>query len=799
MKRNIILIITFIWLGFIALIAQTIALRELLVVFFGNELCLGIIFTAWLLGITIGAFIVSFITDRVKSTAWILTIILFLITLALPMQIGYIRTSRALLDIPLGQHIPFFETLYMSFLLVVPFSILIGIAFPVACKIYAQNNTPPTPLNRGEDAQSIGKVYIWEALGSLLAGIIFTFYMVELFTVSAIVILCSTVTLLLAAIHLNILRRKALPSSKPIYTIFLALCIIIIAGIISPSTCISSIERNFSKSRWESIYGKDIKLVRSVNSKYGDIAIGKLQDQYSLVENGKYISSFPDDYTHAPLAHLFMTQHPAPKNVLLIGGGIEGLIKEMLKYPIESLDYVQLDPKIIQVVKWYIPDEARKLIESDKRLQIHYLDGRQFVKDTSNKYDLIIINLPDPSTATVNRFYTTDFFEEAKQCLNKGGVLATRCSSAVNYFGEDVGNYTGSVYDSLAAVFKQVLVTPGTEAHFFATDAPDTITFDIKTLDERYRASKVESKYFISPASFETILEPQHIELTRKALADRKQHYLNTDLKPITYFFNLVLWDTMTGESASAGTFFKTMAGIRFDWVLGAILIIAAIWFGIRFIGRWITAFAGMTGKSNALLSMFIIGLSGLSLELILILAFQNIYGYLYQYIGFMIALFMAGLALGAIISNRLIERWHKRYWTIHLALVILSLALTWLLGIAPHIILISILMIAIGTLTGMAYPLLSKIYLTRCYGAPGASYSELDPAELRGYNQVGKAAGLIDAFDHLGACLGALFTGVLLIPLFGITQTCLLIALLNLLTVIFIAIPLPQRYKIPE
>jgi spermidine synthase len=90
-----------------------------------------------------------------------------------------------------------------------------------------------------------------------------------------------------------------------------------------------------------------------------------MHNQYSLMENGKYVSSFPDEYTHAPLAHLFLTQHPNPKNVLLIGGGIEGTIKEMLKYPIESLDYVQLDPKIIEVVKEYLPAEDRKPLETD--------------------------------------------------------------------------------------------------------------------------------------------------------------------------------------------------------------------------------------------------------------------------------------------------------------------------------------------------------------------------------------------------------------------------------------------------
>ncbi|MBI5779311.1 MAG: fused MFS/spermidine synthase [Planctomycetes bacterium] len=775
MRKDIILIITFVWLGFIALIAQTIALRELLVVFFGNELCLGIIFTAWLLGITLGAFIASFITDRIKSSVSILIAILLLITIILPFQIYLIRISRLMLDIPLGQHIPFSQTLYMSFLLVVPFSILIGIAFPVACKIYAEKN---------DSAQSIGNVYVWEALGSLLAGILFTFWLVERFTAFEIILISNGITLLLAITLI------------PKTIVRLASIALIIGYVIIALKFTASFENQSIQKRWEVTYGKEIQLVKSTNSKYGNIAMGELQNQYSLVENGKYVSSFPDEYTHAPLAHLLMTQHPKPNNVVLIGGGIEGTIKEMLKYPIESLDYIQLDPKIIKTVKEYLPAEDRKPLETDKRLRIHYADGRQFIKYnyTSTLYDLIIISLPDPSTATINRFYTTDFFKEAKQCLSKSGVLVTRCSSAVNYFGEDVGNYTGSVYDSLASVFKQVLVTPGTEAYFFATDAPDTITFDIKTLDNRYCASGVESKYFVSPASFEIMLPESQIKLTQEALAKRKTHYLNTDLKPITYFFNLVLWDTMTDQS---GTFFKTLAGIKFWWIIGAILFIAAIWFGMSFLRK-----QESRQRTNALLSMFIIGLSGLSLELILLLAFQNIYGYLYQYIGFMIALFMAGLALGAIISNRLLRQKTSilhRYWMIHIAITLLSLGLVYLMAlleITLPVFFISSFIIISGTLTGMAYPILSKTYIqssvhpvrkTCSNDENYKCHSQNDMNEFSNGASVGQTAGMIDAFDHLGACLGALFTGVLLIPLFGIAQTCLLIALLNLLTMIFI------------
>ena len=69
------------------------------------------------------------------------------------------------------------------------------------------------------------------------------------------------------------------------------------------------------------------------------------------------------------------------------------------------------------------------------------------------KYDLIFVNIPDPSTAFLNRFYTLQFFQEGNNILKKDGVLAIGVSSAVNYLGDEVGNYTGSFIKPCIAYF----------------------------------------------------------------------------------------------------------------------------------------------------------------------------------------------------------------------------------------------------------------------------------------------------------------------------------------------------------
>jgi spermidine synthase len=823
--KNIILIITFIWLGFIAIIAQTLCFRELMVIFFGNELCLGIIFTAWLLGITLGAFFASFIIDKIKSSTSLLTALLLLIIFILPFQVYSIRLIRLIINIPIGQHIPFFETVYMSFITVMPFSIIIGIAFPVACKIYA--------LLKGKIADAalqISWVYIWEAIGSLIGGVLFTFYLVEHYSVFGIILASNFISVTIAFLVYCQFERSELlaiiPSMTRGYltasarkTISLIIFLILVASnLIITLKFTASIENKSILKRWQSLAGENMALVKSTNSKYANIAIGSLNEQYSLFENGKYVSSFPDDYTYAPLAHLFLTQHPQPQDVLLIGGGIEGIIKEMLNHPIKTLDYVQLDPKIIEIESKYLLADDMRLLRADKRLQIHYIDGRLFIKTHPAKFDIIIINLPDPSTAMINRFYTIDFFNEAKLRLNKGGVMITRVSSAVNYFSETVGNYTGSVYDTLTSVFKYVLVTPGTDAYFFASDEPDTVTFNISTLDQRYRSIDIESRYFISPASFEMMLREWDIKFTQQALAKQRKHYLNTDLQPITYFFNLILWDKITRKNSSATTFLQMLSGIKFHWIIVLLFIL----FIVRLIYLKITSpvrsepgqrneamreFRDRTQdasngvkthqcsataqpaqaslqKSNSLISIFIIGLSGLSLELISIIIFQNVYGYLYQYIGFMVALFMAGLAVGGYLSNiynevkpdRIVAAGFslrnlrtlkgaatpfKQMIIIHFLIFMIPIFISYILPLCSLYIIIFILIVFIGMITGMAYPVISRIYLKS-----GA--------------ETGKTAGLIDSFDHLGACLGAILIGVFFIPIFGINNTCIFIALIN-------------------
>ena len=91
-----------------------------------------------------------------------------------------------------------------------------------------------------------------------------------------------------------------------------------------------------------------MEVLQTVESKYGEINVLKVREQTSVYASGRLLFSYPDPPTDEMSSHLPMTLHPSPAKILLIGGS-PGTIREFLKYPVEEIDFIELDPKIIVV------------------------------------------------------------------------------------------------------------------------------------------------------------------------------------------------------------------------------------------------------------------------------------------------------------------------------------------------------------------------------------------------------------------------------------------------------------------
>jgi len=799
--------------GCYATIAQVLIIREFLVVFFGSELCIGIILGTWLFGVASGAATGGRIADRFKSNLSPFIIVLVMMCLILPLELVLIRVLRLILNVPAGQYIPMLSLLLSSICIITPFSFTIGLSFPIGCKVI-----------RGftrDSAADIGFVYILESIGSLIGGLLFTFVLITRFQPLTITLIFSCILFLnLFLMHQFIDRgfSKERKSSalfalgKPLasLSLFFVTLILLVSGVVN------KVDNYFINVRWSSS-NPDIKLLESIDSRYENIVVGVRGDQYSVFGNGQFNFAFPDEYENAQIAHLVMTQHPDPKRVLLIGGGMGGLIREMLKHPIEELDYIELDPALTESISKYLPPEEKEAL-SDKRVKIFHVDGRYYVKraKTGKKYDLIFVNIPDPSTAFLNRFYTVQFFQEGHDILADKGVFGIEISSAVNYIGEEVGNYTGSIYQTLHSVFPHVIISPGQTNYYFASNSSDTATFDIRTLTKRFVERDVKSEFF-SEYVFNTLLPPERVKFVTDEIESRKNLRVNTDAKPVTYFFNLMLWDKLTGSKLGGVLQWLKNSHVKTFLVPVALLVVC------RF--AYVTVFRRSQDvqlRFNSIVAIATTGFAGMALEIILIFAFQNIYGYVYENIGLIIAVFMFGLALGCGISNRLIlqgtsgnvlntlnsftmfkegvksqqnhedgnclsiagkkaaheeigrqkeKEWIKMFIALESIIVVYACIMPFILNQLSSLFfdseyLFMILVAITGVLVGLEFPIAGKLYLMR-------------------KGELGTTAGTIDSADHAGAFIGALLTGVLFVPLFGISGSCVIIAVLNLMSLL--------------
>ena len=95
---------------------------------------------------------------------------------------------------------------------------------------------------------------------------------------------------------------------------------------------------------------------------------------------------------HEMITHVPMAVHPNPKNILVIGAGDGGVIRELTRYPgVESIDLVEIDELVVEVCRKYLPSTACRL--DDKRVNIYYEDGVKFIRRCENKYDIIIVTI----------------------------------------------------------------------------------------------------------------------------------------------------------------------------------------------------------------------------------------------------------------------------------------------------------------------------------------------------------------------------------------------------------------------
>ena len=151
---------------------------------------------------------------------------------------------------------------------------------------------------------------------------------------------------------------------------------------------------------------------------FGDILV--LDDRIMLTQKDEFIY-------HEMITHVPMAVNPDIKNVLVIGAGDGGTVRELTKYKsVEKIDMVEIDRMVVDACKEFLPTVASKL--SDPRVHIFIDDGLRFVRHVENKYDLIIVDSTDPFGPGEGLF-TTEFYGNCYKALTSDGILVNQHES----------------------------------------------------------------------------------------------------------------------------------------------------------------------------------------------------------------------------------------------------------------------------------------------------------------------------------------------------------------------------------
>jgi spermidine synthase len=349
---------------------------------------------------------------------------------------------------------------------------------------------------------------------------------------------------------------------------------------------------------------KGIKVTETFDTPYGNITRGEYHGETSTYYNQRLITYSNDAAESEEDIHYGMLQTDDPSAVLLISGSAGSRIKEISKYNIRELVYVERDPALSAGIE---SDSYNETV----LLTVINDDAFSYIRETGKKFDAVIMLLPPPSSLSLNRYYTVEFFRSVKKIMNEGAAFS--CSPGINpnYFNSEAVRLYSSVSNSMKAVFGNVLPVAGSKLYFIASDKEISTAFcrltDEKGLSNSYVCSDYLSDDLITARSEEiTALMDSTVKPNRSAV-------------PVACFYYQ--------------SFILSMdTGAKIPSIVLLVVLFALSLLNFR--------------KDTGLMYFSALALAGY--EIILLLMLQLTMGNMYRATGLIIAGLMAGLAIGS-------------------------------------------------------------------------------------------------------------------------------------------------------
>ena len=753
-------------MGLSGLIAEIFLLRELLIVFSGNELSIGIILANWLLLEALGCFFPGRLIDRTEYRLEAFALVTVLFCTALLAAVFAIRILKVLLGVSIGEHVGLLPMFYSSFLVLLPVSVLHGALFTFGCRIYAMHTAP-------DDAVA-GRVYVDETVGTMVGGVICTFVLIPLLNsfeaaVGVAFLNMLVCSWLLAPAWRSGLQRRAIP----------LLCGILaaISGIALLTGQADRLHLSSIRMQWT---GHDV--VHYQNSPYGNIAVLENQGQYVFFLDGvpEIITPVPDMLFVEEFVHLPMLAHPDPQDILILRGGAGGMIDEILKHPsVRKVTYAEHDPAFLGVIRKF-PTVLTESELSDPRVHLQFRDGRLLLASSPRTYDIIFVGVMEPSNLQSNRFFTREFFSDARNRLKESGILVLAVPGSLTFLSDGLKNLNSTIFHSLGDVFPHIRAIPGEHRNLYlASGAPEATELDLDRMVQRLEERRIQADGVV-PWHIEKKLHDGWRQWFRDFI-DGASQSVNRDFKPVGLYYHITHWNSL--YAPAFGSVYSRFEHLGPKNVLPALLLFGMIALLLRSRSRKARGF----GVPFAIITT---GFAGMIFSLIVIFKFQVTYGHVFSWIGMLVASLMAGTAVGALLVTRVLPRMREdRRWFLATELGIIGFTISLPLvfhAIHPLLesriagflfrILFLVLSLIAGMLVGVQYPLANRLQLR----AEGQQLTEC--------TDVSRTGGMLYASDLLGGWIGGIAGGVVLLPVMGVTGTCLTVAMLKFTSLLIIA-----------
>ena len=676
--------------GISSVTTQLLTIREFLTQFHGNEITISLVLFCWLLLAGLGSLAAKlFRGPSVRAYA----VVLLVVALWPLLQMLVIRGYRETI-FQHGVSPGFYPIFFYIIVTVSPYCLVSGFILPYALKVMQVCHQPFTS----------GDLYITDSIGDIAGGVLFSFVLVYWFKPFVTIAVSSSLLIATALFLIAGTRSYAVLATAFLF------CFVFYYY---------STNHEYENSTLSGQYG-DVVLYEE--SPYGRIVVSKEENQVTFWESGVPLYSDANIITSEEKVHYPLCQIDEVRDVLLVSGGLGETLGEISKHGPARVDYVELDPFLTRAA---LELGALKRVPF---LKIINTDGRHHIKTTLNKYDAIIMDLPDPDTFQLNRFFTGEFFSLAKRALNSGGVLSLSLKYSRNYISEVKKRKLSSLYNTALRHFKNVRILPGEEAYFLCRDGKLSTDIPFRLKQKSIKTSYIEG-FFYGNITKERI---RHIE----GCVDADEQ-VNLDFEP--RLMNIVFdeWFKRHGTSPS--------------YFIAVLFVFTVIY--IFF----------MKKEEYVLFSTGFVTMGG---EMLIIFAFQVIYGYIYLKIGAIVTAFLVGLLPGAVMGRHIKGKdYGKLMISEAFLLLVLILFLAWitLFKSEPH----------------------PSWFLGYCFlFAFSAGFQFPVAAKIIGEEQ-SPAAGCLAA-DLCGASVGTLATGTILIPVLGVKVATLFLILVKISSSIF-------------